>query len=338
MITIALVPTKEQTDHDFIHKNLGSFPKEQWKLIKLARRYYLDSNIDVIFAEFLSGSRPFFTANNAKFVKSRKININVVGLSLAHSWVSGRNLCPFSTLNCTKSCISTTGAQNNMKRIPMLAGEELSTDWKCKLDRTKLYFEDYKKFKMLVKIEVEKQYQVSKARQIVDGVKSKTGIRFQTTSDLDFGKLILEMQKEILDLKEYVSFYDYTKGIVRIDNHHKDYDLSYSYNDNTTISDCFHVLESNHNVVIVLEFMKKSDFPFSKISFSENGKTLIADLVSGDDHDLRAIDPKSNHKRKSYKVIYLKQKVSGLTKKQFNKDNSFFLSAENPPQGIQFIK
>lgn len=335
MITIATPPTQSELDEKFINKNLEKFPKYQHKLIKLCRRHYINSNIDLIFAEFLSGKRPFFTTSSSKFVKSAKMNINVVGLALAHSWVSGRNVCPWAIIECIDPCIGTTGVQNHTKKNPMLAGKLLSSDYKCKLDRTKLFFEAPEKFEMLVEEEVLKQYRISKAMSIVTGIINKTGIRLNTTSDLKFYKLILKIIKKNPEILKYVLFYDYTKGIPRIESHPKEYDLSYSYNNNTTISDCFKVLKSDHNIVIVLEFMKKSEYPFSKITFSENGKSITADLISGDDHDLRGIDPKSNHAKKSYKVVYLKQKKSGLAGKQLNKDNSFFLDAENPPEGIQ---
>lgn len=71
-----------------------------------------------------------------KIVKSQKVDkVMTYCLYLAPAKTSGYNVCPFSTPECRKGCLATSGRA----KVELLSG--ISNIQNCRINKTKLFFE-----------------------------------------------------------------------------------------------------------------------------------------------------------------------------------------------------
>jgi len=215
----------------------------------------------------LSKNVTLLTVANPKIMKSIARGWATAGLSLAPAWESGHNTCPNHSKQCAAACINKLG-RGNMPAVQA-----------ARIKRTLDYFNHREHFLTTLNADI---YQFChNARDL--GL--KVALRLNVYSDIRWER------HGIPQRWPSVSFYDYSrlpnrKGLP------PNYHLTFSW-DSTNIHHCRKALENGMNVAV----------PFNK--FPE--KFLGHDLIDGDEHDMRWLDPSPRIVALSAKGRLLKQ-------------------------------
>lgn len=203
----------------------------------------------------------------AKHVKAYKYNELTYSLYLAPADVSGYEVCPLRTKECTRACLHESG----LNKIDVKANKIN----KSRIAKTKLFFENRSFFMqwMIDEINVAKE---RAARQ-----KQKFSVRLNNTSDLSPEQFVLN-NKNILEIFENEQFYEYSKIYNRINltKKYKNYDLTFSYSGSNK-EECLKALNVDNTRVAVVF---KDKLPENFWDF---------DVINGDEYDMRYYDPKN---------------------------------------------
>lgn len=236
--------------------------------------------------------------SNPKLAKNGKLGVLAAPLHLAPFNLSGFQVCPQASDGCAAACLHTAGNPAYM------AGKE-----KARIARTRLYFRDRPAFLALLAFEI--QALESKAKRL--GMQG--AVRLNATSDLPFERRTVDVNgKPVLIMHHFSSvvFYDYTKITKRALAYCKgampqNYYLTFSKTENND-SDCKAVLNAGGNVAAV------ASLAIYKKAFSANldcltwDKLWNSDIVDGDSHDFRPVDPDRRGNTKGGCVVLLKAK------------------------------
>ena len=211
----------------------------------------------------LSPRMKLLTTSNTKIKKGEKLGWLSYGIHLAPANLSGFNVCKDASAGCAAACLNTAGHG------------VFSTVQDARIKKTKLFFSDKLAFmSQLVK-------------EIASSVKSaaRKGMnpcfRLNLTSDLPWEKIKFN-GKTVFDMFPDVRFYDYTKSAARMSaflagEMPKNYHLTFSRS------------ESNHKAV---EAILKSGGNVAVVFRGSLPKSWQgAPVISGDDTDLRFLDP-----------------------------------------------
>ena len=244
---------------------------------------------------------------NHKMKKNIKLGYYTSSLNLAHSDLSGFNVCPIANKlteqennpnksNCSFCCVGGNGF-----------AEVYESVLESRINKTLTYFLDKQAFLERLAIEVNNAVKLAKKKNL------KPTFRLNAYSDIRFEKDIITDNKNIFELFPEVTFYDYTKLINR--KIPENYQLTYSHHKTGKFDETSTALKNGQNAAIVFEKLPK------KIKIEGNNYTVI----NGDETDLR-IDEKINGKAV---VVGLKFKGS---KKKLEKAmiEGFALGVNNP--------
>ena len=204
--------------------------------------------------------------NSTKHEKAFKFDELVYTIYFAPAKMSGYEVCPMRTDECTLLCLNESG-RNKMDT-------DKNTINNSRIKKTKLFFE-------------EREFLV---RWIIDEIKAaknkavKLGysfsVRLNNTSDLNpvsFYTMYKGERRNILEIFPMVQFYDYTKVPNRITlvKKYKNYDLTFSYS-GENLDECVNMLSKNVRVAVV----------FKKVPSEFWGRKVI----DGDKYDMRYRD------------------------------------------------
>ena len=194
--------------------------------------------------------------DNAKTTKGEKHGWATFLFYGAPHTVSGYNACAGSSAGCRATCLyyAGRGAFKNVQD--------------ARVRKTKLYFEDFKEFKTLVKKDIESALRWSDKNNL------KPCFRLDGTTDLGVAKHFVNNYKSI-------QFYDYTKCMsrIRIAENYSNWHITYSLSESTTNKRMDALLASKSNIAI----------PFHEVP--EPGQQLLGrKILSGDETDLRFLD------------------------------------------------
>lgn len=195
------------------------------------------------------------TVNNRKTIKGQVLGYLTGILHLAPFNLSGRNVCPFASMGCAKACLNTAGF-GRYKNVQ-----------DARIDRTRLYWDNKAGFLALLSLEIR----ALERKAARDGM--KLAIRLNGTSDISWEKT------GIMEQFPAIQFYDYTKVPNRLIKSElpANYHLTFSRSEsNGAIAEL--IAKMGHNVAVVFKELPATYF----------GKKVI----SGDDTDLRFLDPK----------------------------------------------
>lgn len=199
------------------------------------------------------------TTANPKIEKSIAYGYLTAGLHLAPANLSGYEVCRNRSKGCTFSCLNTAG--HGAFTAVQLA----------RIAKTKFYFEERAVFMdQLVK---ELNAFVRKAAR----KNLKPAVRLNLTSDLDWE------DSGIMELFPEIQFYDYTKVLTRMAKFldgglPPNYHLTFSRSESNE-RHCASVAAKGGNIAAV--------FSCAELPPTYKG----VDIVSGDSHDLRFLDP-----------------------------------------------
>ena len=232
-----------------------------------------------------------FTNGNPKTDKNLKIESLkkywIKRLNLAPASISGFNTCASASQGCKEACLHEAGNPVFMPQKTL-----------GRVNRTQLYFKDRAKFLSMITREI-RNHEINCNKHGLKPV-----VRLNTTSD------IMWENHKIFELFPKTQFYDYSKHFKRMlkylkSDMPKNYHLTFSRNEVNGFQ-ATQVLKAGGNVAVVF----RKELPATYKGFK---------VVSGDEHDLRFLDP-------SNVVVGLKEKLT-IDKKtgKLGRDNSGFV-------------
>lgn len=242
---------------------------------------------------------------NAKTSKGLKKGITTYIMYLAPAKQNNFDvdLCTHASNGCRAACLFQSGSAR-------FTGVQLG-----RINKTNYFIADPKSFmKQLVK---EIQSAVNLHNNMQDNVQYKANgdvkrfrefvIRLNGSSDVKFEEIILENGLNIFETFPNIQFYDYTKDDKRMfAEMPKNYHLTFSRAESNHKAS-LKVLANGGNVAVVFGVNKSESFPSTFMGYK---------VISGDETDLRYLDPKNVIVGLTYK------KVSTKGGKEIN-DNKF---------------
>jgi len=211
------------------------------------------------------------TAKNAS-VQDQGKNVFSAILHLAPATLAGAgNVCESATEGCKDACLNTAGRGGMFK-----AGENTNTIQNARIRKTKYLAENPGAFMD------DLLHDVQQVQRHAAASGAKPVVRLNGTSDLAWENFPLPQHggKNIFDAFPDVQFYDYTKHPGRVlSNKRPNYHLTFSLAESNE-NMAKRVLAAGHNVAAV--------FGGKKLP----GKYLDHPVISGDEHDLRFLDPR----------------------------------------------
>jgi hypothetical protein len=216
---------------------------------------------------------------NYKSKKNIKIGYNTYFLSLAHSDISGYNVCPMANKlkanennknksTCSSVCVGYNGFANIYKSI-----------MKARIRKTKLFYENREEFFRLLIKDIESAIKSSIKKDLIPT------FRLNTYSDIKYENIKVthnnKTYNNIFEIFPNTKFYDYTKLTNR--KTPKNYELTYSYYGNKK---SLNNEINNKNVAIVFDQLPKKyknkiviDGDKTDLRLSDNdGKNVIVGL------------------------------------------------------------
>ena len=204
------------------------------------------------------------TTNNHKTIKSLGLGwiTYILYMSPYNRNSKGINLCPFASRGCAAACLVDSGLGGIYKTVK-----------DARLNRTEFYLSDRQAFLN----QIDKEITAAKKKHAGKAILT---IRLNGTSDISYEKLKVRDGKTIFELHNDVQFYDYTKNYLRFDKVlPANYHLTFSKSEDNT-DKALELLSRGENVAIVFE---GKVLPDSYMGYK---------VISGDETDLRHLDPK----------------------------------------------
>lgn len=211
----------------------------------------------------------FSVGADAKTVKGEKIGYLTGILYLAPSDISGYEVCPMAVkAGCKSACLYTAG-----KGL-------LNSVQQSRIRKTKLFFERREDFMHKLVSDINKLVRKAEKQNLTPLV------RLNGTSDIRWENIAFEYNgikyRNIMSMFPNVQFYDYTK-IPNRRNLPENYDLTFSYSGVKSFEKYNDIAIANNERIAVV-FRKAKDIP-------ESFKGI--DVLSGDNSDVRHIEPKA---------------------------------------------
>jgi hypothetical protein len=201
-------------------------------------------------------------ATSSKIAKGLKYDEMTYILYLAPAKMSGYEVCPMRSAECTAACLNESGHN----RIDI----HDNTINKARIAKTKLFFEQRDFFMRWLQDEIA----AAQAKAAAAGM--KFSVRLNGTSDLSPEQFNLN-GKNILEMFPDVQFYDYTKVNKRIQltKKYSNYDITYSYSGTNTV-ECMNALLQDVRVAVVFEELPTTFWGYP--------------VIDGDAYDMRYLD------------------------------------------------
>jgi len=221
-------------------------------------------------------------ATSSKIAKGLKYDEMTYILYLAPAKMSGYEVCPMRSAECTAACLNESG--HNKIDI------HKNTINKARITKTKLFFEQ-RAFFMGWLID-----EIRSAKAKAEAAGKKFSVRLNGTSDLSPEQFHLD-GVNILQIFPEVQFYDYTKVFKRtvLIGKYSNYDLTYSYS-GANLDEAINALTSGVRVAVVFEELPQLFW----------GRTVI----DGDLYDMRYLDPADSVIGLKYKKVRNKLDLS----------------------------
>ncbi len=204
---------------------------------------------------------------SAKLAKNGKVNQHTYGLYLAPANTSGYNVCPFSTPECRKGCLATSGRAG----MEIIANKTKTHN--CRVNKTRLFYEHPEFFMSWLIAEI----QVAKAKAKAQGF--YFSVRLNCTSDIDWQNVKAD-GLNIFEIFPDVQFYDYTKNPNKFASIPANYHLTLSYTGRNWHS-CEAALKVGYNVAMIFNVKHESLLPAMYKGYK---------VVNGDLTDYRVAD------------------------------------------------
>jgi hypothetical protein len=223
------------------------------------------------------------TVGNPKTLKGEKQGYITAVLHLAPASTSGFNVCPMATQGCKAGCLNTAGRGGIAAGNKTFASAEGALPdnaiQRARIKRTQWFFDDRPAFMLQLSDEIFSFVRKARIAGLIPVV------RLNGTSDIRWeNQRVSTIRASYINLMEMfpdVQFYDYTK-LTNRRNVPANYHLTFSLAENND-AHAASVLAAGGNVAVVY---RDKAIPQT---YTIAGTTR--DVVSGDDSDLRFLDP-----------------------------------------------
>ena len=204
--------------------------------------------------------------HSSKHSKAFDYDELVYTIYLAPANMSGYEVCPMRTAECTLLCLNESG-HNKIKTRE----DKINTS---RIKKTQLFFQNRDFFTKWVIAEIKS------AKEKAEKLGYRFSVRLNNTSDLSpesFYTKIDGRMKNLLEIFPDTQFYDYTKIPKRIKlmKKYPNYDVTFSFS-GENMDDCLKMLKKNVRVVMVFDEVPK--------------KYLGTKVIDGDSYDMRYLD------------------------------------------------
>jgi len=219
-------------------------------------------------------------SETVKHKKSLKYGELTYSLYLAPAKMSGSEVCPGRTAECSKLCLNESG-YNTMKQD--INGEHINDS---RITKTRLFFEDREFFMKMMIAEIRSG--ITRAQKL----NYKFSVRLNNTSDISPLAFVLH-GKNILEMFPDTNFYDYSKVKSRVDlmKKYRNYNVTFSYT-GYNLTECELMLLNKINVAIVFKVVPNTFMGYK--------------VIDGDLNDLRYRDLKGVIVALKYKKVRTK--------------------------------
>jgi hypothetical protein len=190
-------------------------------------------------------------------------------LYLAPAETSGYNVCSHSTKECRLGCLATSGRAG----MELISGSDRIKN--ARIKKTKLFYEQPEFFMQWLIAEIR----VAQLKAKKDGY--FFSVRLNGTSDIDWQNVRINGQN-IFEIFPEVSFYDYTKNVMKFFNLAPNYHLTLSYTGRNWHL-CEVMLKNGHNVAMVFNVKNEKQLPLQFADYQ---------VINGDLTDYRVADAK----------------------------------------------
>lgn len=227
--------------------------------------------------------------HSSKHNKAYKFNELVYTIYLSPARMSGYEVCPMRTKECTLLCLNESG-HNRMDTSNKIND--------VRIRKTRLFFTDREYFVRWVIAEIT-YYSKKAAKE-----NKRFSVRLNNTSDLSPELFYINdngVKRNILEIFPDIQFYDYTKvkNRFKLLDKYPNYDLTFSYS-GENMDDCLEVLRNGNRVAMV----------FNEVPNQYEGYPVI----NGDEYDMRYLDDKNVIVGLKFKIVRNK---TDLTKTKF---------------------
>jgi hypothetical protein len=208
--------------------------------------------------------------SSSKLLKSGIVSKQYTyGLYLAPAKTSGYNVCSHSTKECRLGCLATSGRAG----MELISGGDRIKN--ARIKKTKLFYEQPEFFMQWLIAEIR----VAQLKAKKDGY--FFSVRLNGTSDIDWQNVRINGQN-IFEIFPEVSFYDYTKNVMKFFNLAPNYHLTLSYTGRNWHL-CEVMLKNGHNVAMVFNVKNEKQLPLQFADYQ---------VINGDLTDYRVADAK----------------------------------------------
>lgn len=226
-------------------------------------------------------------ARQPKTVKGEAMGYMTFVMHLAPASLSGFNVCPMATQGCMAACLNTAGRGGMAKggtlsAAEIAAGTRTNTIQAARIRKTRWFFQDREGFMVALVADIKR------AVAMAARFGMKPAFRLNGTSDIRWERIAVDGRANVMAMFPEVTFYDYTKIANRRDvpaNYHLTFSLA-DGNDEQAIA----ALQAGLNVAAVFRD-KETVARYVASDF------LGANVVNGDESDLRFLDASPRHSR-----------------------------------------
>lgn len=238
-----------------------------------------------------SGGYKLLTKSNPKAEKGIGAGYWTFILHLSPASLSGFNTCPMATAGCKAACLNTAGRGGIMAGHGVLTADDVASGIRnsiqnARIERTRFFFHDRAGFMALLVREIEK------AIKLAERAGLKPAFRLNGTSDIRWETVSVGSAPNVMALFPNVAFYDYTK-LANRKRLPANYHLTFSLADGND-EQARQALLNGMNVAAVF---RDQDLVARYIRHGyvlgyPAAQPLKARVVSGDETDLRFLDPR----------------------------------------------
>lgn len=226
--------------------------------------------------------------SSTKHEKAYNYKELVYTLYLAPAKMSGYEVCPMRSKECTQLCLNKSG-----KNIGDMSDGRID---KSRIKKTKLFFE-HREFFVRWMID-----EITELKKRAESTGHNFSIRLNNTSDISPESFYIDdngTKKNILELFPDAQFYDYTKVPKRLElvKKYENYDLTFSYS-GTNFQDCITMLNNGVRVAVVFKDVPQTFW----------GR----EVIDGDLYDMRYRDGKDVIVGLKFKIV--KNKLTSTNK------------------------
>lgn len=227
--------------------------------------YKKQGHSDAVFSWRPAGA--ILTAHSNKTVKGEELGyVTAIGYLAPHTVATSKTVCPFSTEACRAGCLAGSGTGHLPKQM------------NARANRTRMWRDNPAQF--LAKVAME----ILDLQMLAADAGMALAVRLNGTSDIFFEQYQAPNGLTLMEIFPNVTFYDYTKAPISARGPiPPNYHLTYSMAEHNAVESAAYLAAGQSVAVVVPDDSHKIGWFMLD--------DLEVNVVDGDEHDLRFLDP-----------------------------------------------